>query len=141
MPDQRGLQRSNAERSKDAREKALQAINRLKAERQQINFSTVSMKSGLSRCYLYRNSELRNLIEEQRKCEVSDEINRRARYDKTSKSKDVIIAAKDKRIAKLEEENRRLKDEVATLRGIVYATNKTPAATCSRREESSNSGG
>ncbi len=91
------------------------------------------MESGLSRCFLYRNSEIRSLIEEQRKRDVSDEINRRAHYDKTAKSKDVIIAAKDKRIAKLEDENRRLKAEVATLRGIVYANNKTTADTCSRR--------
>ncbi len=141
MPNQSGLQRSNAERAKEAREKALQAITRLKAENQQVNFSTVSKESGLSRCFLYRNRERKSLIEEQRKCYLSEEVNRRAHFDKTSKSKDVIIAAKDKRIAKLEEEIRRLKAEVATLRGIVYACSKTTADTCSRRDESNNSGG
>jgi len=141
MSNQSGLQRSNAERSKEARGKALQAIISLKAEKQQVNFSTVSMKSGISRCFLYRNPEIRSLIEEQRKHDVSNEINRRAHYDKTAKSKDVIIAAKDKRIAKLEEENKRLKAEVTTLRGIVYASNKTTADTCIRRKESNNSGG
>lgn len=141
MPDQSGLRRSNAEKANDAREKALQAIMGLKAEKQHVNFSTVSINSGLSRSFLYRNSEIRNLIEEHRNCDVSDEINRRARYDKTSKSKDVIIAAKDKRIKKLEEENKRLKAEVDNLRGIVYANNKTTAATCSCRETSNNSGG
>ena len=58
MPNQSGLQRSNAERAKEAREKALQAITRLKAENQQVNFSTVSKESGLSRCFLYRNTEI-----------------------------------------------------------------------------------
>ena len=42
------------------------------------------------------------------------------KYDKTSKSKDVIIAAKDKRIAKLEEENRRLQNEVNNLMAKLY---------------------
>lgn len=141
MPDQSGLKRSNAERAKDAREKAKQAISLLKAERIQVNFSTVAMKSGVSRNYLYRNPEIRSLIEEQRKCDVDNEINRRARYDKTARSKDVIISAKDKRIARLEEENRHLKEELLILRGLVYGTNKSTAITCNRREESSDTGG
>ncbi|MDD3706552.1 MAG: transposase, partial [Clostridiaceae bacterium] len=45
----------------------------------------------------------------------------RAKYDKTSRSKNVIIEAKDKRIAKLEEENRRLKVELEYIRGFLYA--------------------
>jgi hypothetical protein len=141
MPDQSGLKRSNAERAKDAREKAKQAISLLKAERIQVNFSTVAMKSGVSRNYLYRNPEIRSLIEEQRKCDVDNEINRRARYDKTARSKDVIISAKDKRIARLEEENRHLKEELLILRGLVYGTNKSTAITCNRREESNDTGG
>lgn len=141
MPDQSGLKRSNAERAKDAREKAKQAISLLKAERIQVNFSTVAMKSGVSRNYLYCNPEIRSLIEEQRKCDVDNEINRRARYDKTARSKDVIISAKDKRIARLEEENRHLKEELLILRGLVYGTNKSTAITCNRREESSDTGG
>ena len=99
------------------------------------------MKSGVSRNYLYRNPEIRSLIEEQRKCDVDNEINRRARYDKTARSKDVIISAKDKRIARLEEENRHLKEELLILRGLVYGTNKSTAITCNRREESSDTGG
>ena len=35
-------------------------------------------------------------------------------------SKDVIIAAKDKRIAKLEEENKRLQKEVNNLMALLY---------------------
>lgn len=120
MPDQSGLQRSNGERARDARNKAIQAITALRSENELVNFSTVSIKSGVSRQFLYRNSEIRALIEENRKCDVNNEINRRARFDKTSKSKDVVIAAKDKRIAKLEEENKRIKEELFILRGMIY---------------------
>lgn len=141
MSDQKGLQRNYIERTIGAREKAIQAINILKAEGQQVNFSSISRKSGVSRHFLYGDSEVRNLIEEQRRCDVDNSINRRARYDKTSKSKDVIIAAKDKKILKLEEENKRLRTEVATLRGLVYASGKSTSGTCTRCEESSNSGG
>ncbi len=84
---------------------------------------------------------MRSIIEEQRKCDVDNLVNRRACYDKTAKSKDVIIAAKDKKIARLEEENKRLKTELTTLRGMVYANNKSTSGTCTRCKESSNSGG
>ena len=71
---------------------------------------------------LYEDSEIRKAIKEYRKIDVNNEINKRARYDKTSKSKDVIIASKDKRIARLEEENKRLRAEVLTLRGTIYGS-------------------
>ena len=120
MPNQSGLLRSNTERTRKAREKALKAIDVLKAEGEQVNFSTVSQRSGISRHFLYEDPETRKSIEEHRKKDVNNEINKRAKFDKTSKSKDVIIASKDKRIARLEEENRRLRAEVTILRGMIY---------------------
>ena len=141
MSDQKGLQRNYKERTDGAREKALQAINILKANGHQVNFSSVSKESGVSRHFLYGDDEVRSIIEEQRKCDVDNSINRRARYDKTAKSKDVIIAAKDKKIARLEEENRRWKAELTTLRGMVYTSNKSTSGTCTPCKESSNSGG
>lgn len=141
MSDQKGLRRSCEERTRYAREKALQAINVLKAGDHQVNFSSVSKESGVSRHFLYGDDEVRCIIEGQRKCDVDNTINKRARYDKNSKSKDVIIAAKDKKIARLEEENKRLKAELTTLRGMVYVSNKSTSGTCTRREECSNSGG
>lgn len=134
MPNQEGLKRSYAERTKEARERAQQAIAVLKSENKQVNFSTVSARSGISRHFLYGDQEVRSLIEEQRKSDVDNEMNRRARYDKTSKSKDVIIAAKDKRIARLEEENRKLKIELENLRGMVYAKKEISSGTCTRCE-------
>lgn len=122
MPDQSGLQKSNTERKRKAREKANLAIADLTSEGVQVNFSTVSQKSGVSRHFLYEDPEIRKAIEEYRKIDVNNEINKRARYDKTSKSKDVIIASKDKRIARLEEENKRLRAEVLTLRGMIYGS-------------------
>lgn len=135
MPNQEGLKRSYAERTKEARERALQTIIRLKSENKQVNFSSVAVRSGVSRHFLYEDQEVRNAIEVQRKCDIDNEMNRRARYDKTAKSKDVIIAIKDKRITKLEEENRKLKAELETLRGMVYAKKETSSGTCTRCEK------
>ena len=142
MSDQSGLQRSNKERSKDARERALQAVISLELQKKAVNFSAVAAVSGVARSFLYADEQSRKMIEEHRKKSVSDEMNRRARFDKTSRSKDVIIEAKDKRIATLMAENEKLKAEIALLRGMLYADKDSiTSRTCSRREESRNSGG
>lgn len=70
------------------------------------------------------------MIEEQRSLEVDNNINKRAHFDKTAKSKDVVIAAKDKRIAKLEAENKQLKGEISILRGMIYEMKKSTSDTC-----------
>lgn len=115
-----GLRENWKNRGTEAKEKALKAIEQLSAAGQHVNFNSVSKASGVSKSFLYDTAELRKRIEEQRGDEVSSEINRRAKYDKTSRSKDVVIEAKDKRIAKLEEENRKLKAEISILRGLIY---------------------
>lgn len=121
MPNKENLQKSNEKRQADAKAKAIKAIEKMRAEGESINFATVSKNSGLSKHFLYGNDEIRNTIERYREAEVNAQINQRAKYDKTAKSKDVVIAAKDKKIAKLEYENRKLKEENAILRGMVYS--------------------
>lgn len=47
-------------------------------------------------------------------------MNQRAKYDKTSKSKDIIIMAKDKKIKKLELENKKFKEQLEVFWGKLY---------------------
>lgn len=122
MANQEGLQKSNVERTQNARARAKETIQKLKSRGEQVNFSTVSKESNVSRHFLYSDGEIRKAIEEQRHMDINNVINKRACFDKTAKSKDVIIEAKDRRIAKLEEENKRLKTEIDTLRGIIYSS-------------------
>lgn len=114
------LQRNRENQREEAHRKALEAIRSLEASGKAINFSSVGKLSGVSRSYLYDDESVRRIIEEYRAVSVQNDMNRRAKYDKTSSSKDVIIKAKDKRIARLEEENRKLKAEVMHLRGLLY---------------------
>ena len=114
------LQRNREKQREEAHRKAMEAIQRLEASGKAINFSSVGKQSGVSRSYLYDDESVRRIIEEYRAVSVQNDMNRRAKYDKTSNSKDVIIKAKDKRIAKLEEEDRKLKAEVMHLRGLLY---------------------
>ena len=114
------LQRNREKQREKAHKKAMEAIQELEAAGKAINFSSVGKQSGVSRSYLYDDESVRRVIEEYRTVSVQNEMNRRAKYDKTSHSKDVIIKAKDKRIARLEEENRKLKTELMHLRGLLY---------------------
>lgn len=116
----RGIEENRRKKTEEAREQALRAISELIAEEKRVNFNSVHVRSGVSKSFLYEDNEICSRITEQRAREVNKEMNRRARYDKTSQSKDVIIEAKDRRIAKLEMENRKLRSEVDHLRGLLY---------------------
>ena len=114
------LETSWRKRSDEAQAKALKAIKELQANREPVNFNTVHLKSGVSKNYLYTNETVRKEIESQRSMEASKAGAWHKKYDRTSKSKDVLIEAKDKRIARLEEENHRLRQELDTLRRLLY---------------------
>ena len=118
------LEESWRKRSDEARAKALKAIKELQANGEPVNFNTVHLKSGVSKNYLYTNETVRKEIESQRLVEASKAGAWHKKYDRTSKSKDVLIEAKDKRIARLEEENHRLRQELDTLRRLLYEKGK-----------------
>lgn len=116
----KGLKEYALKRSQMALEKVDKAIRELSLTEQKINFNSVSQLSGVSKTFLYNNEEVKKRIEELRDKQVSKTINQRAKYDKTSKSKDIIIMAKDKKIKELEEENKKLKEQLEVLRGKLY---------------------
>lgn len=115
------LEVNRKKQSDEARKKAKEAIDQLCRDEKAVNFSNIHKQSGVSRSFLYEDEEIRQMIQECRSSEIDSEMNRRAKYDKTSRSKNVIIEAKDKRIAKLGEENRRLKVELENIRGLLYS--------------------
>ena len=110
--------------SRNKKEKAIQkvdeVIRNLSVNGNKINFNTVSKESGVSKGFLYKEYAIKTRIEELRNKQINHEINQRAKFDKTAKSKDVIIQAKDKKIAKLEEENTSLKLQLQFLQTRLY---------------------
>lgn len=116
----KGLKEYAKKRSQMALEKVDKAIRELSLTEQKINFNSVSQLSGVSKTFLYNNQEIKKRIEELRDKQVNRTINQRAKYDKTSKAKDIIIMAKDKKIRELEEENKKLKEQLEVLRGKLY---------------------
>lgn len=116
------LKGSWSKRKAEAKKKVLDAIREMQMRNEPVNFNSVHNRSGVSKNFLYNEPGIRKSIRECRQQEKSTLIARQAKYDKTSQSKDVIIQAKEKRIAKLEEENRKLKHEIEVLRGLLYNT-------------------
>jgi len=116
----KGLELNWKQRTEKTYKDAMKTIDDLHSQGKEINFHSVSKASNISKSYLYKEPKVRKMIEEIRKTEVSNKMNQRAKYDKTSKSKDVIIDAKDRKIAKLEDENHKLFHEIEYLRGLLY---------------------
>lgn len=116
----KGLKEYAKQKTQLTLEKVDNAIRELSLTEQKINFNSVSQLSGVSKTFLYNNGNIKKRIEELRDKQTSRTMNQRAKYDKTSKSKDIIIMAKDKKIKELEEENRKLKEQLEVIRGKLY---------------------
>lgn len=115
-----GLLKHAKEKGEIAIEKVDKTIRNLSLINESINFNSVSQVSGVSKAFLYNNEDIRKRIEDLRNKQVHQNMNQRAKTDKTSKSKDIIIMAKDKKIKELEDENRKLKEQLELLRGKLY---------------------
>ena len=116
----KGLKEYAQNKTKITLEKVDKAIRELSLGEQKINFNSVSNLSGVSKTFLYNNAEIKQRIEELRDKQTEQVIKQRLKYDKTDKTKDIIIMAKDKKIKELQEENRKLKEQLEVLRGKLY---------------------
>ena len=116
----KGLKEYAENKTKMTLEKVDRAIRELSLGEQKINFNSISNLSGVSKTFLYNNAEIKLRIEELRYKQVEKVIKQRLKYDKTDKSKDIIIMAKNKKIKELQEENKKLKEQLELLRGKLY---------------------
>lgn len=69
-----GLEASDKNRTDEAR--AINTVHQLIAIGEKVNFNNVHKNSGISRSFLYKEIEIRALIEEQRACIIDKEMNR-----------------------------------------------------------------
>ena len=115
-----GVRQYAQQKKLSAAVKVDEAIQRLIKQQGKINFNSVSTESGVSKAYLYNHSEIRERIETLRKQQEGIPSAKQVKREMTEASKDVLIAAKNKRIKELETENKQLKDELVKLRGMIY---------------------
>jgi hypothetical protein len=115
-----GLVNNAHRKSEKTAEKVDEAIQHLIKNKGKVNFNSISEESGVSKAYLYTHPEIRERIETLRKQQEGLASPKQVKREMTDASKDVVIAAKNKRIKELEEENRLLKQELQKLRGKLY---------------------
>lgn len=114
-----GLKLYAEEKRRKSLEKVDLAIQRLIVSKKRINFNTVSTEAGVSKAYLYNMPSLKNRIEVLRN-QQKDTPPDQKKHSMTESSKDVLIAAKNRRIQELMKENKQLKQEIARLLGKKY---------------------
>ncbi len=117
-----GLVAHAHQRKEEKRKRVEEVITRLLREHQAVNFNTVAKAAGVSKAYLYTQPLFRDRIEalrqQTREQMVRDRVARPT--GKTDAGKDLVILAKERRIKELEEENRKLKQQLKAALGKAY---------------------
>jgi S-adenosylmethionine:tRNA-ribosyltransferase-isomerase (queuine synthetase) len=98
------------------------AITKLLRDNAAVNFNTVSKEAAVTKQYLYANEQVRGRIEALRGQHRERALRERLARPpgKTDAGKDVVLLAKDRRIAELEDDVRRLKKELQGALGKLY---------------------
>lgn len=100
--------------------KVNQAIQMLIKNKEKINFNSVSTTAGVSKSYLYNHLDIRERINKLREQQQGLSSPKQVKREITDTNKDILLAAKNKRIKQLEDENKKLKEEMMRLRGKLY---------------------
>jgi phage-related minor tail protein len=119
-PNTEPLLRSIEEKKQKAKQKVESTIKEMIKQREKINFNSVSAKSGVSKPFLYKYSEIRSRIETLRKQGEKLDSPNQVKRNMTEHSKDVIIASFRKKVKHLEEENKKLKDQLKVDWAAIY---------------------
>ncbi|PFN05593.1 MULTISPECIES: DUF6262 family protein [Bacillus cereus group] len=97
-----------------------QAIQMLIKNKEKINFNSVSTTAGVSKSYLYNHLDIRERIDKLREQQKGLPSPKQVKHEITDTNKDILLAAKNKRIKQLEDANKKLKTELMHLRGKIY---------------------
>src|SRR5260370_27368086 len=109
----------------ETRQRVHRAIDQLLREQHTVNFNTVAKVANVTKSYLYAHQDVRERIEALRTQQGQERVERQwaerqQHQARTDKTKDVLLAAKDRRIKALEAENRKLKESLKMAYGKSY---------------------
>ncbi|MBS4192901.1 transposase [Bacillus sp. FJAT-49705] len=119
-PNTGPLLRSIEDKKQKTFQKVETAIKEMIKQHKKINFNSIAEESGVSKSFLYKYSEIRSRIETLRSQEEGLVTTKQAKREMSEKSKDVIIASLRKRNKNLEEENRKLKEQLKVEWAAIY---------------------
>ena len=114
------LKRLHEQRRAKTEQRVDEAIKRLIKARKAINFNSVANESGVSKATLYNNKEIKERIEELRLQQSKVPTPSQVKREMDDNNKDAIIASLKRKIKKLEEENKRLKEQVKISYADIY---------------------
>src|SRR6266700_4059034 len=125
LPNTRGLLAHAQRKAAETQRRVHQAIHQLLQEQQLVNFNTVAKAANVTKSYLYAHQDVRERIEALRTPQGQERLERQwaerqQHQTRTDKTKEVLLAAKDRRIKALAAENRQLKAELKGARGKLY---------------------
>jgi len=114
------LKQIHEERKVKTQQKVDDAIKRLIKVQKTINFNSVANESGVTKATLYNNLNIKERIEglrlQQSKVPTPSQVKR----EMDENNKDAIIASLKRRIKKLEEENKELKEQIKISYADIY---------------------
>jgi hypothetical protein len=119
-PNTEPLLRSIEDKKQKTKQKVESTIKDMIKQKEKINFNSVSAKSGVSKPFLYKYSEIRTRIETLRKQEEKLDSPNQVKRNMTEHSKDVVIASLRKKVKHLEEENQKLKEQLKVDWAAIY---------------------
>ena len=124
-PNITGLLAHAQRKSEAAKLRVHQSIDQLLRAQQVVNFNSVAKAANVTKSYLYAHGDVRARIEALRTQQGQERIERQwaerqQHQAHTDKTKDVLLAARDRRIKALEAENRKLKEELKVAYGRLY---------------------
>lgn len=114
------LKAIHASRKATTSQKVDKAIQRLVRANDPINFNSVASEAGVAKATLYNNQELRERIEALRQQQAQTPTPKQVKREIDENNKDAIIASLKRKIKKLEEEKKQLREQLKVAYAEVY---------------------
>lgn len=114
------LKKIHASRKAATYQKVDEAIQRLVRANVSINFNSVASEAGVAKATLYNNFELRDQIESLRQQQAQAPTPKRIKREMDDNNKDALIASLQRRIKKLDDENKELREQLKVAYAEVY---------------------
>lgn len=114
------LKELHSKRKAMTQEKVDKAIQRLIKTQKAINFNSVASESGVTKKTLYDNKDIRERIEILRHQQSQVPTPAQVKREMNDNNKDAIIASLKRKIKRLEEENKELKEQLKVNYAEIY---------------------
>lgn len=114
------LKSIHAERKANTYQKVDEAIKRLLRANERINFNSVANESGLTKATLYNHEDIRERIESLRQQQSQAPTPKQQKREMNENNKDALIESLKRKIKKMEDENKQLRDQLKVAYAQVY---------------------